>query len=221
MCELSLFPLHRINKSSVVLPPRRDSSPVHPRSNTQHPIQCGGHTSPTSAAEHLTTHGVRIYFPIVLVREHLIMLFPNPCLCRHQMHFDSEDEGETTGGVRHPIVSTVLYLTATPVRSGCLCQRRFRVYSCGVRIFTADQLIFSMMATLSDAVACACCWACALVVCQRSLHAISPDFLLLVTDEPHWHRSLTSSTRICWHVVAGARWSDLGYRSVAGIQKLG
>ena len=37
-----------------------------------------------------------------------------PHAAGHQMHFDSEDEGLTDGGVRHPILSTVLYLTGDP-----------------------------------------------------------------------------------------------------------
>ncbi len=39
----------------------------------------------------------------------------------HQLHFDSDDEG--TGGVRNPIISTVIYLTGkTPPSRRCVLQ---------------------------------------------------------------------------------------------------
>ena len=47
----------------------------------------------------------------------------------HQLHFDSDDEGRGASGPRHPLVSTVLYLSKADVGGPTLVTRQVRTDS--------------------------------------------------------------------------------------------
>lgn len=76
---------------------------------------------------------------------------PSMCMCcyaGHQLHFDSDDEGQ--GGVRHPIITAIVYLsnnvTAAPLTSPSSPQPPAQAWVGGPTLMT-DQVLGGPLAT--------------------------------------------------------------------------